>query len=177
MRNGGVPVFEIPRTPKSVLAFKSLVQRRVDGADKLKPEALRTREIGFCKRCVPVAFCSVELRKVAFVASAYDRSPKSVLTRTFNNVRRAARTDKFMRMSRLLANTQEKSRISETSFAFVSGHKKQEKQVMLRQREDQMASNGSEWRQLSDVVSSVLRNVRVVPPVSPSPVKAARKLQ
>ena len=40
-----------------------------------------------------------------------------------------------------------------------------------------MDSNNSEWRQLSDVVSSVLRNVRVVPPASPSPVKAARKLQ
>ena len=174
MRNGGVPVFEIPRTPKSVLAFKSLVQRRVDGADKLKPEALRTRVIGFCKRCVPVAFCSVELRKVAFVASAYDRSPKSVLTRTFNNVRRAARTARFMRMSQLLANTQEKYRISVSHFAFGPASNKQ---VLLRQREDQMASNGSEWRQLSDVVSSVLRNVRVVPPTSPSPVKAAHKLQ
>ncbi len=171
MRNGGVPVFAVPRTPKSVLAFKSLVQRRVDGADKLKPEELRTREIGFCKRSVPVAFCSVELRKVA---SAYDRSPKSVLTRTFNNVKRAARTAKFMRMSRLFARTQEKSRNCVTSFAFESGHKKQ---VSLRQREVQMASNSSEWRQLGDVVSNVLRNVRVVPPAIPSPVKVARKFQ
>lgn len=167
-------MFEVSRTPKTVLAFKSLVQRRVDGADKVKPEALRTREIGFCKRSVPVAFCSVELRKVAFVASAYDRSPKSVLTRTFNNVRRAARTARFMRMSQLLANTQEKYRISVSHFAFGPASNKQ---VLLRQREDQMASNGSEWRQLSDVVSSVLRNVRVVPPTSPSPVKAAHKLQ
>lgn len=166
-------------TPKSVLEFKTLYQRRVDGAPGLtigvlKPDELRTREIGFCKRSVPVAFCSVELRKVAFVASAFDRSPKSVLTRTFNKIRRAARTDKFMRMSQLLARTQEKSRNFVTSFAFVPASNKQ---VLLRQREDQMASRGSEWRQLSDVVSSVLRNVRIVPPAIPSPVKVARKLQ
>ncbi len=176
MRNGGVPVVRVSRTPKSVLAFKSLVQRRVDGApslttEVLKPEELRTREIGFCKRSVPVAFCSVELRKVA---SAYDRSPKSVLTRTFNNVKRAARTDRFLRMSQLLARTQEKYRNRVTSFAFLSASNKQ---VLLRQREVQMASNSSEWRQLSDVVSSVLRNVRIVPPAIPSPVKVARKLQ
>lgn len=165
--------------PKSVLEFKSLYQRRVDGAPGLtigvqKPDELRTREIGFCKRSVPVAFCSVELRKVAFVASAFDRSPKGVLTRTFNKIRRAAWTAKFMRMSRLLARTQENHRNRVPSFAFGSGPKKQ---VLLRRREDQMASNGSEWRQLSDVVSSVLRNVRVVPPAGPSPVKAVRKLQ
>lgn len=164
----------VSRTPKSVIAFRSLVQRRVVGANELKPEELRTREIGFCKRSVPVAFCSVELRKVAFVASAYVSSPKSVLTRTFNNVRRAARTARFLRMSQLLANTQEKYRSRVTSFAFGPASNKK---VLLRQREDQMASNNSEWRQLSDVVSSVLRNVRVVPPASPSPVKAARKLQ
>ena len=155
----------VSRTPKSVLAFKSLVQRRVDGANKLKPEELRTREIGFCKRSVPVAFCSVELRKVAFVASAYEQSPKSVLTRTFNNAKRVARTDKFKRMSRLLARTQEKYKNCVSSFAFVSASNKQ------------MSSNNSEWRQLSDVVSSVLRNVRIVPPAIPSPVKVARKLQ
>ena len=79
-----------------------------------------------------------------------------------------------MRMSQLFARTQDKSRISVTSFAFGPGHKKQ---VLLRQREDQMASRGSEWRQLSDVVSSVLRNVRIAPPAVPSPVKVARKLQ
>lgn len=167
-------MFEVPRTPKSVLAFKSLVQRRVDGASKLKPEELRTREIGFCKRSVPVAFCSVELRKVAFVASAYEQSPKSVLTCTFNNAKRVARTNKFKRMSRLLARTQEKYKNCVSSFAFLSASNKQ---VLLRQREVQMASNNSEWRQLSDVVSSVLRNVRIVPPAIPSPVRAARKLQ
>jgi hypothetical protein len=167
-------VLVVSRTPKSVIAFKSLVQRRVDGANELKPEELRTREIGFCKRSVPVAFCSVELRKVAFVASAYGQTPKSVLTRTFNNVRRAVRTAKFMRMSQLLAHTQEKYRSRVASFAFGPASNKQ---VLLRQREDQMASNSSEWRQLSDVVSSVLRNVRVVPPAGPSPVKAGRKLQ
>jgi hypothetical protein len=164
-------VFEVPRTPKSVLEFKTLYQRRVDGASELKPDQLRTREIGFCKRSVPVAFCCVELRKVA---SAYDRSPKSVLTRTFQKIRRTARTAKFMRMSRLFARTQEKSRHRVTSFAFGPGLKDQ---VLLRQREDQMASRGSEWRQLSEVVSSVLRDVRIAPPVVPSPVKAARKLQ
>jgi hypothetical protein len=167
---------QVSRTPKSVLEFKTLYQRRVDGAPGLttgvlKPEELRTREIGFCKRSVPVAFCSVELRKVA---SAYDRSPKSVLTRTFNKVKRAARTAKFMRMSRLLASTQENHRNRVTGFAFGTGPKKQ---VLLRQREDQMASRGSEWRQLSDVVSNVLRNVRTTPVAAPSPVKVARKAQ
>lgn len=146
----------VARTPKSVLEFKTLYRRRAVGASQLKPGALRTREIGFCKRSVPVAFCSVELRKVA---SAFERSPKSVLTRTFKNVKRAARTAKFMRMSRLFATCQEQS------------------QVLLRQCEDHMASNSSEWRQLSEVVSNVLRNVRIAPVAVPSPVKAARKLQ
>jgi hypothetical protein len=149
---------QVSRTPKSVLEFKTLYQRRVDGAPGLttgvlKPEELRTREIGFCKRSVPVAFCSVELRKVA---SAYGQTPKSVLTRTFNQVRRAVRTAKFTRMSQLLANTQEKFRSRVTSFAFGPASSKQ---VLLRQREDQMASKSSEWRQLSDVVSNVLRNI------------------
>lgn len=141
-------------SPKSSIAFKALRQK-----------SARVREVSFSKRCV-------ELRGVA---SVYRQRPLELLLVAFQKSRRAARTDKFLRMSRRLAGPQ--SRIQSRIGARVSAGfeertvKKFSVQNCVRfscvealqSSEANMASKRSNtWRQLSDCVSIVLRDVRVV---------------
>ena len=115
------------------------------------------REVSFGKRCV-------QLRSVA---SAYGQSPKEVLFETFKKSKRAALTDKSMRMSR---------RLADLSTAACGGGVKVEVQSFVQESvrfgrvirasvsEASMASKkSSQWRQLSECVSVVLRDVRKAP--------------
>ena len=112
----------------------------------LRLGAAGVREIGFSKRCVVAS----ELRGVA---SEYGQSPKRVLTKAFNKCRRAARTDKSMRMSWRLAQFQ--SRV-QAKFCV------QERVMFKSVSEVSVASvKLSAWRPLSVCVASVLRDVRV----------------
>jgi len=112
----------------------------------LRLGAAGVREIGFSKRCVVAS----ELRGVA---SEYGQSPKRVLTKAFHKCRRAARTDKSMRMSWRLAQFQ--SRV-QAKFCV------QERVMFKSVSEVSVASvKLSAWRPLSVCVASVLRDVRV----------------
>lgn len=149
-----------PQTvPKSVVAFKSLEMCRVDGAHGLSAvpvEAFLARgvpENDFSKRSVPLRKCK---RPVAY---ALGEIPKSVLSGTFQNSRRAAWTDKSLRMSERLARTLELKRTRLMSRVF--------RPQLSQLREGSMASATSTWRPLSDVASQVLRKVRVPAPVEP----------
>lgn len=144
-------------SPKSSIAFKALRQRPV-----------RVCEVSFGKRCV-------ELRGVA---SVYRQLPLEVLLVAFQKSRRAAQTDKFLRMSRRLAA--QKFRVG----AAIEVRTRKSVSVQdcvrfscveaLQLSEAGMASKRSnKWRQLSDCVSVVLRDVRVaVEPVVERPVSA-----
>ncbi len=112
----------------------------------LRLGAAGVREIGFSKRCVVAS----ELRGVA---SEYGQSPKRVLTKAFHKCRRAAWTDKSMRMSWRLAQFQ--SRV-QAKFCV------QERVMFKSVSEVSVASvKLSAWRPLSVCVASVLRDVRV----------------
>ena len=131
------------RSPRVCIAFKTLL-----------PRAGSVRETGFCKRSV-VAY---GLRGVAsgYGQTTHEVFPQGVLTGAFKKSRRAARTEKFMRMSRRLAGTKcsvqncvrfGRVNLSEAGMSKASIASKR----------------SSAWRPLSDVVSSVLRDVRIVP--------------
>ena len=112
----------------------------------LRLGAAGVREIGFSKRCVVAS----ELRGIA---SEYGQSPKRVLTKAFHKCRRAAWTDKSMRMSWRLAQFQ--SRV-QAKFCV------QERVMFKSVSEVSVASvKLSAWRPLSVCVASVLRDVRV----------------
>ena len=112
----------------------------------LRLGAAGVREIGFSKRCVVAS----ELRGVA---SEYGQSPKRVLTKAFHKCRRAAWTEKSMRMSWRLAQFQ--SRV-QAKFCV------QERVMFKSVSEVSVASvKLSAWRPLSVCVASVLRDVRV----------------
>jgi hypothetical protein len=157
--------------PKSVVAFKSLVMCRVDGAQGLRSvpveEFLRpgVPENNFSKRCV-------ELRKrQRAVAYALGEIPKSVLSGTFKKSRRAAWTEMSLRMSERLARTFEVRRIGEVKrTGFLS---RVVRPQFSQLRESSMASAQSTWRPLSDVASQVLRKVRVSGPAE-SPLQPVR---
>lgn len=106
----------------------------------------RTPNIDFCKRSVPVASCSVQLRKVAY---EYQATPRSVLLGSFEKTRRAARTDKYERMSGRLARTFRKP------------------VAMLRTpavpARPKAHAASRDWRQLRSVVASVLSKAKISP--------------
>jgi hypothetical protein len=163
-------MFRVVRGPRSVVAFKSLEMCRVDGAHGLSAvpvEAFLGRSVpenDFSKRSVQLRKCK---RPVAY---ALGEVPKNVLSGTFQNSRRAAWTDKSLRMSERLARTFEVKRIGEVMrTGFVSRvFRPQLSQLVLSQlREGSMASATSTWRPLSDVASDVLRKVRIPVPVEP----------
>lgn len=160
----------VPRSPKSVVAFKSLVKCRVDGARgfaAVPVEALIGRSVpenDFSKRSVAV------LRKGKRpVAYAYGEYPENVLSGTFKNVRRAAWTEKSLRMSERLARTFDTRPAGFLSRVF--------RPPLSALREGTMASAQSHWRPLSDVALQVLRKVRVPMPVEPPLQPAPRPLQ
>ena len=101
-----VPVM---RSPRESIAFKLLAKCRVDGVEFPAAGSVwanvgpRIPLNDFCKRCVPVASCSVVLRTVA---SVYPSTPKNVLCGAFQKTRRAARTIRSERMSERLATLQ-----------------------------------------------------------------------
>lgn len=117
------------------------------------------REVSFGKRCV----------ELCGVASAFVQSPKEVLFETFKKSKRAALTDKSMRMSRRLADLS-----TNVCGAGVRDEDQSSVQVCVRFGrvhrasgcdasvcEASMASKKTgQWRQLSDCVSVVLRDVR-----------------
>ena len=144
-------MFLSSRSPRVCLAFRSLDTCRVAGnrgsSSLLVP---RVSKNDFCKRSVAELRC---------VASVYGPSPKQMLSRAFNKTRRAARTDKFLRMSRLLVRTK-------ASQCF-SLRRSPMKSVKISSA--QIASAKSSWRPLSSVVSKVLRDVRVTPAASSQP--------
>ena len=110
------------------------------------------REVSFSKRCV-VAY------ELCGVASVYRQPPKEVLLVAFQKSRRAARTDKLLRMSRRLGPVR-LARVKSTS---VQNCVRSGCVEALQLSEASMASKRSgQWRQLSDCVSGVLRDVRVV---------------
>lgn len=118
----------------------------------LRLGAAGVREIGFSKRCVVAS----ELRGVA---SEYGQSPKRVLTKAFHKCRRAAWTDKSMRMSWRLAQFQ--SRVQAQS-CVQAKFCVQERVMFKSVSEVSVASvKLSAWRPLSVCVASVLRDVRV----------------
>ena len=148
---GDVPVVLSVRSPRVCLAFRSLEACRVAGdqrtASLLVP---RVSKSDFCKRSVAGLRC---------VASVYGPSPKNVLQGTFKKIRRAARTDKFLRMSRLLVRTKPSQCFSLRELPMSSA----------KVSSAQFVSAQSSWRPLSSVVKQVLRDVRVEPPVAPQP--------
>lgn len=91
--------------------------------------------------------------------------PLEVLLVAFQKTRRAARTDKFLRMSRRLAGT--KYRVSAEYHVRTSKSVHQSvrfdfvKALQLSEARN-MSKRSGQWRQLSDCVSLVLRDVRVV---------------
>lgn len=109
----------------------------------------RTPNIDFCKRSVPVASCSVQLRKVAY---EYQATPRRVLLGSFEKTRRAARTDKYERMSGRLARTfREPLAMSEIlRTPAVPAHPKAH-------------AASRDWRQLRSVVASVLSKAKITP--------------
>ena len=153
---GDVPVVLSVRSPRVCLEFRSLEACRVAGdqgtASLLVP---RVSKSDFCKRSVAGLRC---------VASVYGPSPKNVLQGTFKKIRRAARTDKFLRMSRLLVRTKPSQCFSLRELPMSSA-----KVSSVKERSAQFVSAQSSWRPLSSVVKQVLRDVRVEPPVAPQP--------
>ena len=158
------------RSPRSSFASQVLYLRRVDGGPSPScvpagaftgpsvPPASSSKP-SFCKRCVPVASCSVVLRRAAYLPQT---TLKSVLKGAFQKTKRAARTDKFLRMSERLAAP------PETVPVFVK------RPVFQRQlREVASMSGQREWRSLSEAVASVLRDVRTVPLTADAPAPAA----
>ena len=143
----------VMRSPREVLASKLAARVPVSksGACLSSPSVWaasgpRTPPIGFSKRCVPVASCSVVLRSVAY------ESPKNALRGAFKKTRRAAQTTRFTRMSRRLAGTN-----------------KQESEMakyvpQSRQQPAPFKSRSSAWRSVSSVVNDVLRDVRISQP-------------
>lgn len=109
----------------------------------------RTPNIDFCKRSVPVASCSVQLRKVAY---EYQATPRSVLLGSFEKTRRAARTDKYERMSGRLARTFRKP-------VAMSQHLRTPA-VPARPKAN---AASHDWRQLRSVVASVLSKAKISP--------------
>lgn len=109
----------------------------------------RTPNIDFCKRSVPVASCSVQLRKVAY---EYQATPRSVLLGSFEKTRRAARTDKYERMSGRLARTFRKP---------VAMSQDLPARAVPARPKAHAASR--DWRQLRSVVASVLSKAKISP--------------
>ena len=149
-------MFLSSRSPRVCLAFRSLETCRVAGnrgsSSLLVP---RVSKNDFCKRSVAELRC---------VASVYGPSPKQMLSRAFNKTRRAARTDKFLRMSRLLVRTKPSQCFSLRELPMSSA-----KVSSNKERSAQFVSAQSSWRPLSSVVKQVLRDVRVTPAASPQP--------
>lgn len=149
------------RTPREVFApkFAALSSASQGGRCESYPSVWaasgpRTPPTSFCKRCVPVASCSVVLRPVAYV------SPKTALRGAVQKSRRAAWTDKSMRMSGRLAHLQsQKADMPET----VS--------LAARTPTSQLESRSVAWRSLHSVVAEVLRDARISP--SPLPHRGA----
>ena len=100
------------------------------------------------------------------VAYAYGEYPQNVLSGTFQNSRRAAWTEKSLRMSERLARTFETRPAGFLSRVF--------RPPLSALREGTMASAHSNWRPLSDVALQVLRKVRVPLPAN-SPLQPAVK--
>lgn len=142
----------VQRSPREVLASKlaARVSESKSGRCERIPSVRaqvspRTPHIGFSKRCVPVALCSVELRTVAY------EYPKNALHGAFQKTRRAASTTKFKRMSWRLAGIQER---------------KAEMGKFVPQSQQKVApfkSRDVAWRSVSSVVSDVLRDARITP--------------
>ncbi len=108
-----------------------------------------TPNIDFCKRSVPVASCSVQLRKVAY---EYQATPRSVLLGSFEKTRRAARTDKYERMSGRLARTFRKPVAMSQDLRTPA--------VPARPKAN---AASRDWRQLRSVVASVLSKAKITP--------------
>lgn len=115
--------------------------RVCNALSSLRRRSARVREVSFCKR-------SVVASKLRCVASEYGQLPREVLAVAFQKTRRAAQTELSKRMSRRLAHTQYSVHQS-VSFGCVQG-------VRL------VSKKSSQWRPLSDCVTRVLRDVRVV---------------
>ncbi len=112
----------------------------------------------FCKRSVVVAS---QLRQLRHVASAYGQPPpKEMLTAAFQKTRRAARTTRSTRMSWQLARTlwpvQKRVRIDSVNRFGVS-----ESKMASRKLSAENPTEPGSWFALSDVVSAVLRDVRI----------------
>ena len=154
-------MFLVSRSPRVCLAFRSLEKCRVSGnqgSASLLVQRVPPKD--FCKRSVSEWRSS----SVAFVASAYGQNPKNVLQGTFNKTRRAARTEMFLRMSRLLARTTQRQFVSTSDFCSAYP-----KRPSVSKCEFAMTSAKSSWRPLSAIVSKVMRDVRVTPVANPHP--------
>lgn len=136
----------VMRSPRDVFAskfaarvLKSSVTKaaRCHSAPNRAASGPDVPHMSFCKRSVPVASCSVELRSLAF---AYCTSPKDALSRAFSKSRRAARTNLLLRMSERLAGPSSRSA------------------VMSKLRLQKLRSGA--WRPLHSVVSDVLREAQ-----------------
>lgn len=143
----------VVRSPREVLAskFGARVQES-KGARQSTSFLVRTRSgstvplPSFCKRCVPVASCSVVLRSVAY------EYPKNALRGAFQNTRRAVRTAKLLRMSERLATLPEGAAdMSKSVPARVPSLASWSRKVVARH---------SSWRSVHSVVSEVLRSAR-----------------
>lgn len=140
----------VSRFPREVLAPSFVA--RITGKPLLSVWAQsgpRTPNTDFCKRSVPVASCSVQLRKVAY---EYQATPRSVLLGSFEKTRRAARTDKYERMSGRLARTFRKP---------VAMSQLPRNPVVPTRPQVDAASR--DWRQLRSVVASVLSKAKISP--------------
>lgn len=144
----------VQRSPREVLASKLAARVAESKGGRCErtqsvwaPSGPRTPHIGFSKRCVPVALCSVVLRSVAY------EYPKNALHGAFKKTRRAARTTKFKRMSWRLAGIQAGNQ-----------ERKAEMGKFVPQSRQQVApfkSRDVAWRAVSSLVNDVLRGARI----------------
>ena len=134
----------------------------------------------FCKRSVPVASSCVELSSVAFrkvaYQYAYQTTPRSLLSGSFEKTRRAARTGKFASMAGRLAHTLSRPEFRKPNFGKpVFGKSVFGKSVVMSHVSSTSAAPpakspaaAQDWRPLRSVVAVVLSKAQNMP-TSPTP--------